>query len=114
MQRLHLRTRTTHPVLLIHVRTLLDELRNIFGHVFFPRSKERVLAAVLAQHCLHVILLGIVERSVAVLQGAGVSLCVERGHACVRGMDISAHLINTCTHVCVLCVPLYILVQSLS
>ena len=53
MQCLHLRTCTTHLALLIHVRTLLDELRNIFGHVVLHRSNERVLAAMLAQHGLH-------------------------------------------------------------
>ena len=103
MQRLHLRTCTTHLVLLIHVGTLLDELRNIFGHVVLRRSKERVLAAMLAQHRLHVILLGLVERSLAFLRGGVVSARLVRGNALVRGVDLSAHLIHAHTHMLRVC-----------
>ena len=38
-------------ILLIHVPTLLDALRNLFEHVVLHRVKEPVPAAVLAQHC---------------------------------------------------------------
>ena len=49
----------------MHVRTLLDELRDQFGLALLRRMKERVLAAVLAQRRLHFFLCGVVERSFA-------------------------------------------------
>ena len=74
----------THRVLLIHVSTLLDELLNLFDLLSIHRKQERVLAAVIAQHRLQIFVfafgLGHVERSYAILQGAGVSVQVTRAH----------------------------------
>ena len=69
----------TNRVLLIHVSTLLDELLNLFDLHFTHRKKERVLAAVIAQQRLH-FFMAEVERSYAILQGAGVSEQVTRAH----------------------------------
>ena len=57
----------THVVLFMHVRTLLDELRDQFGLALLRRMKERVLASVLAQRRLHFVVAGEVERSSSVL-----------------------------------------------
>ena len=51
----------------MHVRTLLDELRDQFGLALLRRMKERVLASVLAQRRLHFVRCGVVERSFAEL-----------------------------------------------
>ena len=69
----------THVVLFMHVRTLLDELRDQFGLALLRRMKERVLAAVLAQRRLHFFLCGVVEPSLAELRGAEMSVCIVGG-----------------------------------
>jgi len=81
----------THPVLLIHVRTLLDELRHHFEHAILRRMKEGVLAPVLAQHRLHVFPFGTIERRFAVLPEAGVSVRIAGG--CSRVMHTPCRLL---------------------
>ena len=82
----------THSILFMHVRTLLEELRDQFGHALPHGIKERVLAAVLAERSLHFVCVGEVERSEAVLRGAGTSECdVEGKRSCVAYAHLISH-----------------------
>ena len=57
----------THPVCCTQIGTRRDEDSQLFEHALLSRIKQRMLAAVLAQSCLHFLVAGAVQRCIAVL-----------------------------------------------
>jgi hypothetical protein len=96
----------TDFVFSVHVSALLDKVRHQLEHAVLSRMNQRMFGSVLAQRCLDLLVLGVVEGVSAVLKRAGLSVdagrlhtfrCTQATHARTRDVQVGGRMCQRLT-----------------